>query len=351
MTSPADAGRCIHHFGPDPAYVGGMGSVIRVLTDHSVGGETVVAHSTWRPNSRSRNAHLAVAAAARIATLPRSDIIHVHLAENGAFVREGSLVGWARLLGHATAITIHGSGFLPFAHRHRRLAATVLRRAHLITCLDDEVLAVVRRLAPRAHAAVVPNPIAVEDDLRSVVEDTDEVVLFAGLIGLRKGADVLSRAWELVAGSRPDARCIVVGPPGDFTVPEIERLEVRAPATAEEIRGLIMSARVVALPSRAEGMPMILTEAMSAGRPFVSTPVGGIPELARHGGVLVDVGDHLALAQRLDELLVDPALAACIGAEGRRFCMRTRSTAVLDARLGELYADALRRSMRVSPSR
>ena len=291
----------------------------------------------------------------RIAALPRSDIVHVHLAENGAFIREGALVGWAQLLGHTTVVTIHGSGFLPFAQRRRRLASTVLRHAHLITCLDESVLDLVRQLAPQAHAVIVPNPVAI-DDVFSTAEETEEVVLFAGLIGMRKGADVLSRAWELVARSRPDARCIVVGPAGDFTVPQLERLEVREPVDADEIRKLIRSARVVTLPSRAEGMPMILTEAMSVGRPFVSTPVGGIPALAHQGGALVAVGDHLALARRLTELLANPTLAADIGERGRRFCMRTRGVEVLDTRLSELYAEAarveaVRRPMRASPSR
>jgi hypothetical protein len=40
-----------HHFGPDPATVGGMATVIRVLTEHNVGGEIVDSHPTWRPES------------------------------------------------------------------------------------------------------------------------------------------------------------------------------------------------------------------------------------------------------------------------------------------------------------
>ncbi len=85
---------------------------------------------------------------------------------------------------------------------------------------------------------------------------------------------------------------------------------------------------------------MILTEAMSLGRPFVSTPVGGIPELAQDGGVLVPVGDELALADRLTELLADPELARTIGERGRRFCLQTRSIEVIDARLRNLYSVA-----------
>lgn len=85
---------------------------------------------------------------------------------------------------------------------------------------------------------------------------------------------------------------------------------------------------------------MVLTEAMSLGRPFVSTPVGGIPELAAEGGMLAEVGDAIGLAERLTDLLSDPHLARSIGERGRRYCVQTRSTEVLDARWRELYANA-----------
>jgi glycosyltransferase involved in cell wall biosynthesis len=326
----------VHHYGPDPAYVGGIGSVIRILTQHNVGADIAVAHSTWRPKARFVSTLLALRAALGIARLRRGDVVHVHLAEDGSFIREGALVVLARLLGRSTVVTIHGSGFLPFARRYNWLASGVLRNARVITCLDQEVLGVVRRIAPQALTELMPNPVQMDSGSRGA-DETGEIVLFAGAIGLRKGADVLCRAWRLVAESRPEARCVMVGPVVDFIVPKTERLEVRSPVDATEMRKLLRSARVVALPSRAEGMPMLLTEAMSAGRPFVSTPVGGIPELAAEGGLLVAVDDASSLAQRLIDFLVDPQFARKLGEQGRARCTATRSVDVIDLRLRELY--------------
>jgi glycosyltransferase involved in cell wall biosynthesis len=331
--------RVVHHFGPDSGQVGGMASVIRILAEHRLGGDAVTVHPTWREASPFTSALLAMRAAARILRLGASDVVHVHLSEDGAFVREGMLVALARSLRKATVVTIHGANFLPFADRRPWLAAGVLKRAHVITCLDRDVLRRVQQLAPRAHVELVPNPVAIDDDAPGA-DQTEEIVLFAGEIGLRKGADVLWRAWRIVKASRPRARCFMVGPVNDFEVPATERLEMRPPVGPSELRCLLRSARVVALPSRAEGMPMILTEAMGCGRPFVSTAVGGIPDLAHGGGVLVDVGDEPALARRLTELLEDPALAHSIGEQGRSFCRATRSIEVIDARLCELYAAA-----------
>jgi glycosyltransferase involved in cell wall biosynthesis len=334
----------IHHFGPDPACIGGIGSVMRVMQEHTMGGARVAVHPTWRPAAPLKSVPLAALAARRIPRMRATDVCHVHLAENGSFVREGAIVVLAALLGKTTVVTIHGADFLPFARRHPRLAATVLGRAGAITCLDRDVLELVRALAPRADVRLLPNPVAI-DEHPTGAETTDEIVLFAGEIGLRKGADVLSKAWQLVSRARPDARCVMVGPINSIDIPEAERLELCDAVAAEEMIELLRSARVVALPSRSEGMPMILTEAMSAGRPFVSTPVGGIPALAvGGGGTLVPVEDHHQLADRLIELLADPALARRLGEQGRNFSRQTRGVPVIDARLEELYAAAAARS-------
>jgi hypothetical protein len=322
-----------------------MATVIRVLTEHQVGGDVVDAYPTWRPRSPLMTTRLVAASARALLRMPAGDVAHVHLSERGSFLREGSLVALAHRRGLVTVATIHGAVFISFAGRHPWLVSTVLRRAHLITCLDRGALDVVRRSAPLVHCEIVPNPV-VAGDSSFPADETDELVVFAGEISLRKGADVLHRAWQLVAQRRPRARCLMVGPVTDFAPPDAERLDVRPPVDPIEMKEILRRARVVALPARAEGMPMVLTEAMSLGRPFVSTPVGGIPELAGAGGMLVPVEDEVALADRLTELLADPYLARRIGERGRQFCVETRSVEVIDARLRELYAAATAESDR-----
>jgi glycosyltransferase involved in cell wall biosynthesis len=316
-----------------------MASVIRVLTEHRVGGDVVDWHPTWTPESRSMTGRLFAAAVQALLKMPASEVAHIHLSERGSFLREGSLLALAHRRGLVTVATIHGAMFMPFARRYPWLASVVLRHADLVTCLDQATLDFVRLNAPGTRCELLPNPVVVDDSFLPA-DETPELVVFAGEIGLRKGADVLQRAWLLVARRRPQARCLMVGPEGDFAPSYAERLEVRSPVGPGEMREILRGARVVALPARAEGMPMVLTEAMSLGRPFVSTPVGGIPELAVAGGVLVPVDDESGLADRLTDLLADPDLARIIGKRGRRFCLETRSVEVIDARLRKLYTAA-----------
>jgi glycosyltransferase involved in cell wall biosynthesis len=329
----------VHHFGPDTRSVGGMATVIRLLEEHNVGAEMVDAHPTWRPRSPRGTVRLVASAAQALLQIPAGEVAHMHLSEGGSFLREGFLLALARRRGLIVVATIHGASFIPFAARYPRLVSAVLRRAHAVTCLEKGALERVRRSAPLVHCEILPNPVIVDDSFLPA-DETEELVVFAGEIGLRKGADVLYRAWQLISSRCPRARCLMVGPITDFVPPTAERLEVRPPVGPVEMKEILRSARLVALPAREEGMPMVLAEAMSLGRPFVSTPVGGIPELAAEGGRLVLVGDEDGLAEHLTDLLAKPALARTIGERGWRFCWETRRVEVIDARLRELYSAA-----------
>jgi glycosyltransferase involved in cell wall biosynthesis len=73
------------------------------------------------------------------------------------------------------------------------------------------------------------------------------------------------------------------------------------------------------LPSRTEGLPITILEAMAAGRPVVATTVGGIPELVRHGetGLLVPPKDPQRLAEAMLALLHGQTSARAMGTAGR----------------------------------
>ena len=121
-----------YHFGPDPHYVGGMGSVIALLTRHSVGADAVNSMPTWRPNAQATSARLSLVAGWSVLRLAPHTVAHFHLSERGSFLREGALVRLAHLRRLPVVVTIHGAAFLPFADRWPQLAAGVLRAATLI---------------------------------------------------------------------------------------------------------------------------------------------------------------------------------------------------------------------------
>ncbi len=332
----------VHHFGPDMSEPGGIEAVIRILVSGCVGGDVVRAHATRSWRGHGVTALQAMAATASLFRLPRASVVHVHLSERGSFVREGGLLLLARLKRMPIVVTNHGADYVEFAAEQKRLVRAVLRLADVVLSLSPDALETSLRLAPNAMHALVPNP-AAEDTLSPAAGSTKEVALFAGAVGTRKGVDVLLRAWPLVLERRPQAQLIVVGRPSDVFAGGTPGVISRGEVSPLAVRALMREARVVVLPSRHEAMPVVLTEALAAGRPFVGSRIAGIVELADEVQALVEPGDHLALAAEICELLADPELATKRGELGKQFYLSTRSVEAVAPRLREAYLYALRR--------
>jgi glycosyltransferase involved in cell wall biosynthesis len=326
------------HFGPDPAFAGGIGTVMRLMVQDSLGDDGRVI-PTWRPTSRRDRLGLVARALACVGRSPDMTVIHGHLSQGGSFVREGLVLAAGRRRSRPVVATVHGSRFVPFARSHPRLVAAALRQAHVVTCLTTETRDTIAALVPDADVRLVPNPLPVDPD-PTPANETDEIVLFAGEVGKRKGADVLAEAWVQVAAQRTTARCVVVGPRTAWSFPSLDRLQLLDSVDAVEMRGLLRSARVVTLPSRAEALPMFLLEAIGARRPFVSTTVGQIASVARGGNVLVAPGDVDGLASALISFLGDPSLAREVGELGFAENLRERGTIGLDQRWQDIYRQA-----------
>src|SRR5690606_17021602 len=87
----------------------------------------------------------------------------------------------------------------------------------------------------------------------------------------------------------------------------------------DDVPALLASADVFVLPSRLEGLPLSLLEALAAGRPVVASSIGGIVDVVRDGieALLVPPDDPAALADAVRRVLHEPALADAIAHAGR----------------------------------
>ena len=99
-----------------------------------------------------------------------------------------------------------------------------------------------------------------------------------------------------------------------------DRVEWVGALGQDEIRAAYARADVFCLPSFAEGVPVVLMEAMAMEVPVVATRIAGIPELIEDGasGLLVTPARGDELADAIGRLVDDPALRARLGAAGRR---------------------------------
>jgi glycosyltransferase involved in cell wall biosynthesis len=324
------------HIGPHPLTVGGTQSVIRTIVDFGIGADEIAVRPTWNGRRLLTNSQLVRRAAGTILRASSNTIIHVHMSNGGAYVRDGPLIALARARGLRVVVSIHGFDFPEFSNAHPRLVSGILANAHGILCLSDEARDAIQRLHVKANVRRLANPVAIDED-SPPVRDTGPVALFAGTIGRRKGVDVLVDAWQVLLERGTRGECRLVGPIDDYHPPQLERMSIEDSVDPRNIRPLIRASRVVMLPSRAEGMPMILTEALAAGRPFIATPVGGTAELAPCKEMLVPVEDAGALADAMERFLSDPDSAQRVGTCCQQFCRDTRGPEIIDLELRSFY--------------
>lgn len=175
----------------------------------------------------------------------------------------------------------------------------------------------------------------------------EQVVLYAGRLIPEKGADILLAAAARLAGpGLPPVRLLLAGE-GPLR-PELEARGQRLPRAVRtsflgnraDIPLLLGLADLVVLPSRWEGLPMILLEAMAAGKAILAAEVGGIPEAIRHGvnGWLAPPEDPAALAEGLDCLLSGETLRAKLGEKARETYETRYSPQFALARLLQVYS-------------
>ena len=110
------------------------------------------------------------------------------------------------------------------------------------------------------------------------------------------------------------------------------------------MREEILAARALVLPSFAEGLPVVIMEAMALRRPVISTFVAGIPELVRPGehGWLVPAGDVDALAQAMQACLDAPAdTLARMGEAAHTRVLARHDVDTEAARLAKLFRGAV----------
>ena len=298
---------------------------------------------------------------ARLIAREKPDIVHTHTVKAG-FV--GRLA--ARLCGVPIIIhTFHGHVFHGYFGRLKSRAFVYLER--LLARLSDLIVTV----NEQQRRELIDYGIAPPDKIRTVLlglelrelanDGADPAImrrkwgvpLEAPLVGIVarlvpvKGHELFLDAAAELHRSRPDASFVLMGD-GERRV-EIEAYAAKLDAPVvfagweTDQRAVYAALDVVCLTSLNEGSPLTLIEAMTAGKPVVSTAAGGVVDLIHHedNGLLVRERDPRAFSQAIQRLLDDPSLAAAIGKRGRESVYPLYDVSRLVRDIRAIYAELL----------
>ena len=301
--------------------------------------------SWWRGADRVRFAIGAVRVGARLARGRRVDVFAASDPLVSGLV--GLLLRWTTgkaLLVHLQSELIRPEPGWANPVRTRiisRISTIVARRADMVRCVSrsiarNAVASGVRSnrvtyLPPRVDLSLFdPSSAArLRPSVRKSLGVQDrKVLLFIGTLVRRKGVDQLIRATPRIASKHPDVSVLIVGAGPILSdlrgladrLGVSDRVTFLGSTTHREVPRLFAAADLFVLPSRNEGVPRVILEAMASGLPVVATNVGGVSEAIDDGktGFLIPPDDTHALTTRISSLLDDPHLVGRVGSAARR---------------------------------
>ncbi len=308
----------------------------------------------------------------RLLRRERPDIVHTHTAKAGALGRIAALLAGVPIVVHTYHGHIFRGGY--FDAGFTRLFLTIERllnrfTTQIVTVSESQAreLAEEFRVAPRSRIAVISNGFdfsrfpdhAGRAALRREwnIADEQTLVVWAGRMVPVKNVELLAQVAGL-ARERKDVRFVIVGDGAER--PKLEAAlagceNVRLVGWARDMAAVWSAADIALLTSRNEGTPSSLIEAMAAGKPFVTTPVGGVIDLFACpaqplNGESLHCGNGLTFEapaeamQAINLLAANPELRRELGEKGRALVLQRYSADRLLGDMRRLYYDLAARS-------
>ena len=283
----------------------------------------------------------------RHATTGNPQVVHAHWWFPAGWLVSG--------LGVPYIVTCHGSDvrLLERSAVLRRVSRAVFRGAGAVTAVSRFLAADLERQTDglRRPVAVTPMPVDVELFSRGLAtpKATPPRLLYAGNLVPNKGVDVLLRAVAVLRQRGTTCRVKILGEgPARSDLERLARalgiddhVEWSDFVPQDRMPAEYGASMVTVLPTRgqAEGLGLVLVEALLAGSAVVGTPAGGIPEVVQDGatGLLARDGDPNDLADKILHLLDDPGLRDRLTSTGRARAMETYSSTAAARGFLDLY--------------
>ena len=256
--------------------------------------------------------------------LPQYDVVHVFSASYWSFLLAPTpaiLIG--KWLGKRVVVNYRSGEAEDHLTRWPRTSVPTLRRADAVATPSGYLVDVFARFGVEAESiANFVDPDAVRYRRRDLLQP---VFLSNRNFQALYNVPCVLRAFALIQERLPNARLIVVGDgperervhaiAGELAVRNVEFIGAVRPT---EMGRWYEEADVYLNASDIDNMPNSIIESFACGLPVATTRAGGIPYVVEHerNGLLVDCGDHAALASAALRLLDEPALARKLIAEG-----------------------------------
>lgn len=279
--------------------------------------------------------------------VPFYDIVHIHTSEPPSALRKVLFIAISKMLGKKVIVHFHSfSVDTTIKSKYWRIYLYLFGRADVVLVLSkywqDELCKTFG--FGRDKVKVLYNPCTTEVSDKNYPKKKE--ILYAGTVNVRKGYTDMIKAFAKVAAGHRDWRIVFAG---NGEIEEGKALAAQLSIARQTVflgwvRGAekdkaFKEASVFCLPSYAEGFPMGVLDAWAYGLPVITTPVGGIPDIAQDGKncLLFNPGNIDALAEQMERMMDSETLRNSVAKESSELAKGMFSIGNVTKVLGTIY--------------
>lgn len=331
------------------------GGITSVINAHKNGKQWTKYHCKWIETHIDKGAiwklfYLLKGWLQFIILLPYYDLIHIHTSEPPSAIRKCLFMPLAKLL--RKKVIVHFHAFSPettINSKYKYVYKYLFGKADCVIVLSQLWKNYVNdafNLGDKVRVVYNPCISEVSDN----TYQKKKQILFAGTVNARKGYADMIKAFAKIAREYPDWKIVFAGNG------EIKQGEELAKSLGIESQTVFLGwvngkakdkvfkeSEIFCLPSYAEGFPMAVLDAWAYGLPVITTPVGGIPDIAEDGKnmLLFNAGDTEKLAYNMKTLIDNEDLRNQIINESIKLAKTTFNIDTINKQIESLYQELL----------
>lgn len=330
------------------------GGITSVVKAHETGEQWQRYHCHWVQTHRDGAAwrkiwYFATALVDFMFRLPFCDIVHIHFSTDVSAMRKMVFFRLAKLAGKKVIVHFHAcSAEMTIHGKRRHMYEYLFSKADRVIALSEYWQKEIcdEFGLSKEKVVVVYNPCPVISAGAHEVEK-EKTILYAGTVNERKGYADMIRAFAKIAARFPDWRIVFAGngevEQGKALARELgieSQTEFLGWVSGDDKDRAFRSATVFCLPSYAEGFPMAVLDAWAYGLPVITTPVGGIPDVAKDGEnmLLFEPGEVGRLAEQMERMITDSTLREMIARASVDFARKEFNIQTINREIGEMYS-------------
>lgn len=292
--------------------------------------------------------------------LARPNVVHIHTPSYWPFWENSFYTLVSKMSGKKVILHVHGGAFDEFYSNENLLTKAIVR---MIMGLPDRIVALssywksffVQTVGIKDGITIINNGVVSSKYVRTHIgknntKNVVNILFIGGTDAERKGIYTLVRAMPIVIREVPNVIFTFIGKSETENVKKLcnnlrleQHVKILGEVSEDEKVFRLLSSDIFVLPTYAEGLPITLLEAMAAGLPAISTPVGAIPEVIEDGknGFLIHPGDYEALAEKTVVYAKDTKLREQVGKNNLEKIKKQYDQSIVVEKIASEYSQLL----------